>query len=96
MQSRRYHWAPAYMISHLPGPFFSSPGIPSRWVILSEIDGESIISLRWVILSENDGESIRGESLRMVEPAEFGRELDQFDADVSASKHCGFSESWWP
>ena len=32
----------------------------------------------------------------MVEPAEFGRELDQFDADVSASKHCGFSESWWP
>ena len=32
----------------------------------------------------------------MVEPEEFGQELDQSDADGGAKKHCKFSSLWWP
>ena len=32
----------------------------------------------------------------VVEPAGFGQELDQSDADVGAKKYCEFSELWWP
>ena len=79
------------------GPFFSSRGIYSRWVILSDIDGDSIISSRWVILSDIDREIIPGESLHtfqgIVSPPQQGSALVNFFDEAAfeeAKAHADF------
>ena len=51
-----------------------------RWTIIAEMDLSYLLTTT----------SIQIEVL-MVEPAEFVHELDQYDADVGAKKHCVFS-----